>query len=667
MIIIKTLNIDIETYSDVDIKFGVYRYVDSPNFEILLFAYSVNGRERQCVDLAQGEKIPIEILNALSNPYTVKIAYNAQFERVCLSKYLFEKSSLFNPKWTFQEMLDPSQWHCTMVHACQLGLPMSLEQCAKYINVEEKKDSRGTQLINFFSKPCKPTKANRYRTRNLPEHDPEKWQLFIDYCIQDVRTEMAIAEKLQKFPVLDQEWELYTLDQHINDRGTVVDRTLAEAAIQLMDEVVAENMDKLKELTGLENPNSLKQLKGWLSSKGHDFPSLGKDIVIAYIDQGIVTGEVAEALKLRLKMSNSSTKKYIMMDNATCSDNRIHGLLQFYGATRTGRWAGRLLQVQNLPRNYLDELDFARDLVKQQDREAIELFYDSVPNTLKQLIRTGLVAEEGSRFIVSDFSAIEARVIAWYAGQDWVLDVFKTHGKIYEATAAQMFHLGEVKDYDWKSNEGKEMRQRGKVATLALGYQGSVGALTAMGALDQGISEEELPDIVQRWRDANKKIVNFWYGTQRAVIECLAEGGVKKGPKGLKFFKKGGFLFIQLPSGRRLSYAKAHLEEGNYGPAIFYEGQGDKVAFQKLQTYGGKLVENIVQATARDILAEAMIRLDRNNYPIVFHVHDEAVAELPYGSGSLDEMNYLMAVTPTWAEGLPLNAEGFETNYYMKD
>ncbi|WP_086349919.1 DNA polymerase [Candidatus Enterococcus clewellii] len=663
----KTLNIDIETYSDVDIKFGVYRYVDSPNFEILLFAYSIDGGEVKCVDLAQGEKIPASILNALRSPYTVKVAYNAQFERVCISKYLFEQSLFLSKPWAFQEMLDPRQWRCTMVHACQLGLPMSLGQCAKYINVEEKKDSRGTQLINFFSKPCKPTKSNNNRVRNLPEHDPEKWQLFIDYCIQDVRTEMAIANKLTPFPVLDQEWQIYHLDQEINDNGTGVDREFAEAAISLMNEVAAENMDRLKEVTGLENPNSLKQFKDWLADQGTPFESLGKDLIIAALQADNLPEQVKEALQLRLKLSNGSTKKYIMMDNATCSDNRIHGLLQFYGATRTGRWAGRLLQVQNLPRNYLDDLDYARQLVKDRDREAIEVFYDSVPDTLKQLIRTGLVPQGGRRFVVSDFSAIEARVIAWYAGQDWVLDVFRTHGKIYEATAAQMFHLGEVENYDWKSNEGKEMRQRGKVATLALGYQGAAGALTAMGALDQGISEEELPDIVQRWREANKKIVNFWYGAQRAVVECLAEGGVKRGPKGLKFFKKGGFLFIQLPSGRRLSYAKAHLEEGKYGPAIFYEGQGDKVAFQKLQTYGGKLAENIVQATARDILAEAMIRLDKKNYPIVFHVHDEVVIEMPDKKGALETVNKLMAVNPEWAEGLPLNAEGFVTDYYMKD
>lgn len=654
----KTLNIDIETYSDVDIKYGVHRYVDSVNFEILLFAYSIDGGEVICVDFANGEKLPAEVYSAITDTSVVKVAYNAQFERVCLSRWLFQKTKL---------MLEPSQWRCTMVHACQLGLPMSLGQCSKYLNVEEKKDSRGTQLINYFSKPCKPTKANSFRTRNLPKHDPEKWQMFIDYCIQDVRTEMAIGDKLSRFPVLDQEWKLYTLDQQINDRGASVDRELAEAAISLMDEVAEENMERLKAITGLENPNSLKQFKEWLTAQGTPFESLGKDLVIAALQADNLPRRVKETLQLRLKLSNSSTKKYIMMDNATCSDGKIHGLLQFYGATRTGRWAGRLLQVQNLPRNYLDDLDYARQLVKQRDREAIEIFYNSVPDTLKQLIRTGLVAEDGNRFIVSDFSAIEARVIAWYAGQDWVLDVFRTHGKIYEATAAQMFHLGDVEAYDWKSSEGKEMRQRGKVATLALGYQGAAGALTAMGALNQGISEDELPDIVQRWREANKRIVNFWYSTQKGVVRCLSGGGMQKGPKGLRFFRKGGFLFIQLPSGRRLAYAKAHLDEGNYGPAIFYEGQGDKVAFQKLQTYGGKLVENIVQATARDLLAEAMIRLDKNNYPIVFHVHDEAVAELPQGEGSLEDMNKLMAVNPEWAEGLPLNAEGFETEYYMKD
>ncbi|WP_159723149.1 DNA polymerase [Enterococcus sp. CSURQ0835] len=651
----ETLNIDIETYSDQDLpKVGVYKYCDSPNFEILLFAYSIDGGEVECLDLIH-EALPDEIAQAICDPKVLKIAFNAQFERVCLSRYL-------NHLW-----LDPAQWHCTMVHSNELGLPASLGQCARYLNIEQQKDTRGTQLINYFSKPCKPTKANGMRTRNLPEHDPEKWQTFTDYCIQDVRTEMAIADKLNRFPVKESEWALYTLDQKINDRGAEIDHVLATAAIEIMEELTDENLEKMKQLTRLENPNSLKQFKAWLVEQGTPFEKLGKDLVEKALSLGNLPDHVAEALRLRLNLSNSSTKKYLMMDGARCSDGRIHGILQFYGANRTGRWAGRLLQVQNLPRNYLDDIGFARELVKEKDTEAISWFYDSVPDTLKQLIRTGLVAKDGHRFIISDFSAIEARVIAWYAKQDWVLDVFKTHGKIYEATAAQMFSLGAVEDYNWKSHEGKDMRQRGKIAQLALGYQGSVGALKAMGALEQGIPENELQDIVDRWRDANKKIVHFWYNTQKAVIDCLQNGGVTKGPKGLKFFKKGGFLFIQLPSGRKLAYAKAHLEEGNYGPAVFYEGQGDKVAFTKQQTYGGKLVENIVQATARDVLAEAMLRLDQEGFPIVFHIHDEAVTEVPDGKKSVEEMNEVMSVNPEWARDLPLAAAGFETKYYMKD
>lgn len=652
----KTLNIDIETYSDEDLtKVGVYKYADSPNFEILLFAYSVDDGPVECEDLTISE-IPDDLVGALTDKNVLKIAFNAQFERVCLSKYL-----------GVPYFLDPAQWRCTMVHANELGLPASLGQCAKYLNIEQQKDTRGTQLINFFSKPCKPTKKNGMRTRNLPEHDSEKWQTFIDYCIQDVNVEMAIADKLNRFPVPESEWELYTLDQRINDRGAEIDRELATAAIDIMEDLTEKNMEELKRVTGLDNPNSLKQLKGWLGAQGAPFETLGKDLVTLSVNSGNLPKNVEKALKIRLNLSNSSTKKYLMMNNASCRDGRIRGILQFYGANRTGRWAGRLLQVQNLPRNYLNEIEFARKLIKEKDIEAIEWMYDSVPDTLKQLIRTGLVAKDGHRFIISDFSAIEARVIAWYANQEWVLDVFRTHGKIYEATATQMFHLGSVEDFNWKSNEGKDMRQRGKVATLALGYQGGPGALKAMGALEQGIKEDELQDIVDRWRDANKRIRSFWYDTQKAVIDCLQNGGIKKGPRGLKFFKKSGFLFIQLPSGRKLAYAKAHLEEGNYGPAVFYEGQGDKVVFTKQQTYGGKLVENIVQATARDVLAEALSRLEKEGYPIVFHVHDEAVAEVPDGEHSIEEMNQIMSVVPDWAEGLPLSAEGFETKFYMKD
>ena len=645
--VIKTLNIDIETFSDIDLlKSGVYRYVDSPNFEILMMAYSIDGQEEQIVDLSQ-EVIPNELHEAIYAPEVLKIAFNAQFERVCFDRHFYAES-------------DPAQWHCTMVHSNELGLPGSLKQCASFLGIEEQKDAAGTQLINYFSKPCKPTKANGMRTRNLPEHAPEKWEKFKSYCVQDVVVEKAIANRLSVFPVEESEWTHYCLDQKINDYGVMVDAELAEGAIAIMDTLTAENMEKMKKITGLENPNSLKQLKEWLSSKGHEFPTLGKDIVKAYIKQGVVTGEVAEALKLRLKMSNSSTKKYLMMDNVRCTDGRLHGLVQFYGASRTGRWAGRLLQVQNLPRNKMDELDVAREMVKQRDIEGLDLIFGNVPDVLKQLIRTGLIAKEGYTFHVSDFNSIEARVLAWYAGEKWVLDVFRDHGKIYEATAAQMFNVP-IDEVDG------ELRQKGKVSTLALGYQGSVGALIAMGAIDMGLKEDELKPLVDGWRRANKKIVSFWYDVQRAAVRAIENKGVVRLHKGLKFFCRKGFLFIQLPSGRRLSYARVKLEEGDYGPKIVYEGQGDKVGFSTLDTYGGKLVENIVQATARDILAEAMQRLDENGYNIVFHVHDEAVAEVEKNTRTIKEMNDIMSIVPDWAEGLPLGAEGYETDYYKKD
>lgn len=647
MIYIKTLNIDIETYSDIDLlKTGVYRYVDSPNFEVLMMAYSIDGQEEQIIDLSQ-EQIPNELHEAIYDPSVLKIAFNAQFERVCLDKHFLGES-------------DPAQWHCTAVHASELGLPRSLKQCALFLRIEEQKDTAGTQLINYFSKPCKPTKANGMRTRNLPEHDPEKWELFKSYCIQDVVVEKAIANRLSVFPVAQSEWKHYCLDQKINDYGVMVDAELAKGAISIMDTITAENVEKLKTITGLDNPNSPKQLKEWLLSKGHDFPTLGKDIVKAYIQQGIVKDDVAEALKLRLKLSNSSTKKYLMMENVRCTDGRLHGLVQFYGASRTGRWAGRLLQVQNLPRNKMEELDIAREMVKQQDIEGLDLVFGNVPDVLKQLIRTGLVAKEGYTFHVSDFNSIEARVLAWFAGEKWVLDVFRDHGKIYEATASQMFNVP-------LDQVDSELRQKGKVSTLALGYQGSVGALIAMGAIDMGLEEQELKPMVDGWRRANKKIVSFWYDVQRAAISAIENKGVIRMSKGLRFFHKKGFLFIQLPSGRHLSYARARLEEGDYGPKIVYEGQGDKVGFSTLDTYGGKLVENIVQATARDILAEAMQRLDEYGYNIVFHVHDEAVAEVPKGVHTIEEMNEIMSVVPRWAEGLPLGAEGYETDYYKKD
>lgn len=912
-----TLSIDIETYSDNDIKFGVYKYTDTPNFEILIFAYSLNGEEVVEIDLTE-KVLPKSIINLILDQSVLKTAYNAQFERVCLSRYL-ERLGLI------EGFLDPVDWRCTMVKAQELGLPASLKQCANYLNLEEQKDTAGTALINYFSKPCKPTKANGMRTRNLPEHAPDKWEAFKAYCGQDVRTEMAIAQELSSYKIHDREWEHYQLDQRMHDRGTGVDLELAQGAMAIDQAIRAEALQKMGAITGLENPNSVSQIKEWLSDRGYEFPSLGKALVEATIQKPGIDPTVKKVLELRLARSNTSTKKYVMMDDATCSDGRIRGLLQFYGATRTGRYSGRLLQVQNLPRNYMSDIDDARELVKSKDMEALELLYDDVPDVLKQLIRTGLIAKDGHTFHVSDFSAIEARVIAWYAEEKKVLDEFNKSGKIYEATAAGMFNLGPIDEYDWTTSEGKAMRQRGKVATLACiakgqkvltdkglvpiekvttehklwdgldwvshdgvirrgvkevytyegltatgdhivwaevggeykqiqfkeaiqgrfnlvhtgsggktirvgenhrpdkslekrlegpkshdpmhrvwkskmvqllqsckrkikrlsklfaeetstemaretiyrskatlhksqqsriqklrgegyriqirecdrgsslydknqrtatvkkirnrqdrqqrtlrawkfkmgdqvdaikkstetydilnsgpnnrftvsnvlvhncGYQGGVGALKAMGALNMGIPEDELQNLVDLWRGANKKIVNFWYDTQKQVIAALETGRRIRGAKGLKFYKKGEFLFIKLPSGRCISYARPKLEEGKYGQKITYEGKGQKVDFEKEDTYGGKLVENIVQATARDILAEALLRLEANGYDIVFHVHDEAVCEVPIGSRTIEEMNAIMSVVPEWAKGLPLSAEGFETKYYMKD
>ena len=653
----KTLNIDIETYSDNEISNGVYKYVDTPNFEVLIFAYAVDGGETVELDLTK-TSLPEDIIDALTDASVKKIAYNASFERVCLSKHLFGDEDKYLP---------PEQWECTKVWADELGLPGSLKRCAEYLGLEEQKDAAGTQLINYFSKPCKPTKANGQRTRNLPEHDTEKWDKFVAYCGQDVRTEMAIGDFLKPYKLPDREWEHYYLDQHVHDRGVKIDLDLANQAVEIDNEMRAEGLEKMKSLTGLENPNSVAQLKEWLEGKGHPMETLGKKIVLEMIESGEVTGDVKEVLETRLSLSNSSTKKYVMMQDATRSDGKMHGLLQFYGANRTGRWAGRLLQVQNLPRNYIASLDDARELVKRGERDSLEMVYEDVQDILKQLIRTGIVAKDGHRFIISDFSAIEARVIAWFAGEKWVIDAFNEHGKIYEATAAQMFDLGPVTEYDWKSTEGKAMRQRGKVATLALGYQGGKGSLVSMGALEMGIPEDELQDLVDVWRTTNSNIVKLWKETERFVKKALSSGQVVRGHQGLKFFKKEDFLFIQLPSGRKLSYCKPRLEPGKYGQKITYEGQGSKVYFVREDTYGGKLVENIVQATARDVLAEAMLRLNAAGFPIVFHVHDEVIAECKHDEHSLDEMNDILSQTPDWADGLPLAAEGFETDYYQKD
>lgn len=644
------LMIDIETYSSADLtKVGLYRYVDDPTFTILLFSYKLNDEDVVTYDLTK-EDLPEKIINAIKSPKIIKEAWNAQFERVCLSKYL-----------KIGGYLDPAQWRDTMVKATELGLPASLKQAANYLSVEQIKDPRGARLITYFSKPAKPTKANGMRTRNLPEDAPEDWEIYKSYNAQDVRTEFAIAQQINSIPISEHEWEFWALDQKINDRGVAIDNKLASGAVDMVEHDNAVNEQKFKNLTGVVNPHSLLQVKKWLENEGYPFKTLGKEIVKDRIANGTLPNKVVNALQLKLSFSNSSTKKYLMMKNARCSDGRMHGLLQFYGASRTGRWAGRLLQVQNLPRNYLPDLDLARNLVKNEKLGDIELLYGNVPDVLKQLIRTALIASEGNRFIVCDFSAIEARVIAWYAGEQETLRVFRTTGKIYEATASRMFHIP-IEKID------KATRQKGKIATLALGYQGSVGAMKAMGALKMGIKEEELPDIVDKWRKANKKIVKFWYDCENAVKKVLGEGGTVKLQKGLKFFKARGFLFIALPSGRRLAYANPRLKKINdYQMRIEYDGQGNKVGFTRLETYGGKIVENIVQATARDLLADAILNVETAGYPVVFHIHDEIIADVPKNFGSLEEMRELMCKPVAWARGLPLDAAGFENPYYMKD
>ncbi|AUC25578.1 DNA polymerase [Streptococcus uberis] len=637
------LNIDIETYSSNDIKNGVYKYADAEDFEILLFAYSVDGGEVECLDLTK-QDLPDDIREMLFDREVRKHAFNAQFERVCLSRYLGVPT-----------YLDPSQWQCTMILAQELGLPSSLERCANYLNLAQEKDAAGKNLIKYFSIPCKPTKVNGGRTRNLPEHDPEKWQMFIDYCVQDVVVEMAIAEKLEAIPVNEREWEFYACDQRINDRGVELDTELVESALYCKDLKMESLSKELKDITGLDNPNSRAQLLPWLKEKGYSASALTKSDVEKEIKTA--SGELKRVLELKLQTAMSSLKKYEAMERAMCSDNRVHGLLQFYGASRTGRWAGRVVQVQNLARNYLSDLDDARNFVKKRDIDAVEILYDSLNDTLKQLIRTALIAKDGAEFYVSDFSAIEARVIAWFAGEKWRLEVFATHGKIYEASASQMFGIP-IEEVD------KGLRQKGKIAELALGYQGGPGALKQMGALNMGLEEGELQGLVDDWRRANPNIVQFWKDVQRAATKALkTRRPIKLGK--LSFNYRKGFLLIKLPSGRNLAYARAKVEPGDYGDKISYEGQGDKAYFTKQETYGGKLVENIVQATARDILAEALLRIEDAGHDVVFHVHDEAIIE---GSGmTIEEVNNLMAQAPDWAEGLPLNSEGYVTKYYMKD
>lgn len=644
----RILAIDIETFSDVDlIKCGVYAYADSPAFEVLLFAWSFDEEEIQIVDLSQGGEIPDEVVEAILDNGVIKTAFNANFERVCLGRYL-------------ETYLPPVSWHCSAVQAALLALPRSLEDVGVVLGLDKQKIKEGKELIRYFCLPCKPSKSNKHRKRNLPCDAPEKWEMFKKYCIRDVDVEKAIRMKLYRFPIPEVEQELYWLDQEINDRGIEVDRELVEQAIaceSLHKDIVTQRAYKL---TGLENPNSVAQIKSWLGKNGVEVTSLSKRAVAELIME--TEGDVKEALRIRLLLAKTSVKKYEAMQRSLCRDGRVHGLLQFYGANRTGRWAGRLVQVQNLPQNHMEDLELARDLVKKGRYEDLELLYDSTPNVLSELIRTAFVPRAGCRFVVADFSAIEARVLAWLAGEKWRLEVFCTHGKIYEASAAAMFHVP-VEEVV----KGSALRQKGKISELALGYGGAAGALISMGALEMGIREEELSELVSTWRSANPHITQFWWDVDAAAIQTVKEKKPVRIGR-IQFEYQSGILFVTLPSGRKLSYVKPRLELNRFGRmGLVYEGIGENGKWSCLETYGPKLAENIVQGTARDLLAEAMIRLRQAGFNIVMHVHDEVVLEMPLGSSSVTEICNIMAEQPEWAEGLPLRADGYECQFYKKD
>ena len=649
---IRFLSVDIETFSSVDLgKSGVYRYAESEDFEILLFGYSVNGSPVRVVDLACGENLPEEIRKAISDPTVMKWAFNAQFERICLSRFLGMPTG---------EYLDPVSWHCTMIWSATLGLPMSLAGVGTVLGLEKQKLTEGKDLIRYFCVPCKATKVNGGRTRNLPEHDWTKWERFKSYNLRDVETEMEIQKKLSRFPVPENEWRNYCLDQKINDRGVALDMELAHRAVQCDNQYREFYLRQAREITGLENPNSVLQLRDWLWERGVELDSLSKNAVQDLLPD--TDGDVRKVLSLRQELAKSSVKKYTAMENLVCRDSRGRGLIQFYGASRTGRYAGKLLQVQNLPQNHLPDLETARALVQSGNFDALEMLYDSVPNVLSELIRTAIVPKKGCRFIVSDFSAIEARVLSWFAGEQWRLDTFTQGGDIYCASASQMFGVPVE-----KHGINGELRQKGKQAELACGYGGSVGAMKSMGAVRMGVKEEELQPLVDAWRQANPRIVQFWWEVDRAAKTCVKQHVPTQAGR-LRFEYQSGILFIQLPSGRRLAYAKPRMGENRFGgEAITYEGVGTGRKWERLETYGAKCVENIVQGTARDLLALALLRLEEAGYPVVMHCHDEAICEVPIGQGSVEDVNRIMAVTPEWAEGLPLKADGFETEFYKKD
>lgn len=652
------LHIDIETYSSVNLlKSGLYKYVQSEDFEILLFAYAYNDGPVELVSLAEGERIPERVLRDLRNPEVIKAAHNAAFEYHCLSKF-------------FCTCLE--QWQCSMVHALYCGYPASLAQVGEAMQFpqDKKKMGIGKALIKYFCVPCKPTKTNGNRMRNLPRHAPEKWELFKSYCRQDVVTERAIEGQLQNYPVPEQEWENWRLDQCINQRGVKVDKELIEGALAISAHTKNELTERAEELTGLENPNSVAQLKEWIGQNSDlELENLNKQTVSEILQDEAGTEAIREMLKIRQELGKTSVKKYSAMQECMCEDGRIRGLLQFYGANRTGRWAGRLVQVQNLPRNYIGTLDIARDLVKKQRVDAIRAIYGNVPDILSQLIRTAFIPEDGCHFSVADFSAIEARVIAWLAGEAWRMDVFQTHGKIYEASAAAMF--GVPIETIAKGKGNYPLRAKGKIAELALGYGGGKGALIAMGAVSMGLTEEELPEIVKRWRGSNRRICDFWYAVENAAKEAILYGVVTTLEKGIVFFRDERFLIIRLPSGRALYYNHPFLDKNDMGrdEIYFYGLNQTSKKWEKVSTWGGKLVENIVQAVSRDLLANAILNLSSHGYPINFHIHDEVILEIPDAdkNRTLEDAITLMCTLPPWAEGLLLKADGFESYYYKKD
>lgn len=660
---IREISIDIETFSDVDIgKAGVYRYVESDEFDILLFGYSVDHGEVKVLDLMSGDVIPEEILKALSDPDVTKWAFNAAFERICLSAWLRKnRPDLFEGYGDAEDCtgnyLDPKGWKCSMIWSAYMGLPLSLAGVGAVLGLEEQKLKEGKDLIRYFCVPCKPTKSNGGRCRNMPDDNMEKWEMFCFYNQRDVEVELAIQKKLHKFPVPDEVWEQYWLDQQINDRGIQLDLTMVENAIAL-DEISKDRLSQMmRELTELDNPNSVVQMKEWLSRNGIEVDSLGKKDVVKLIEEA--SGKVKDALVLRQQLAKSSVKKYQAMQTAVCRDGRARGMFQFYGANRTGRFSGRIIQLQNLPQNHMPDLEQARELVRSGDYESLELLYDSVPNVLSELIRTAFIARDGYKFAVADFSAIEARVLSWLAGEQWRTEVFVNNGDIYCASASAMFGVPVE-----KHGRNAELRQKGKIAELALGYGGSVGALKSMGAIEMGLLEEELQPLVDMWRQSNPNIVRFWWNVDQAVKKAVKEKEVAV-VKRIRFFCKSGMLFIQLPSGRQLAYVKPRMGENRFGgESVTYEGVGATKKWERLESYGPKFVENIVQAISRDILCYSMRTLaDRL---ICAHVHDELIIECRE-KDSLEEICELMGRAPAWAEGLMLRADGYETKFYKKD